>query len=422
MSSSSAAASGGPVRFAALRNKNSRPYLFAAGLSMMGDNNEHVITYWVLWQRFHSPALVGFEVISHWLPFLLLSVYFGSLAERHDCRRLIQAAQGLFILVQLCWGILFLTGTLQVWEACVLLVLHGMAGSLWGPAEQLMLHDFVERKDLTSAVRLNATFRSLGQLFGPVVGSVLLLGLGPTAGVLVNAVFFLPMTVLMIRTPFTGHTRAGAVTRQRVTIVDSFKVIQSLRSNRKLVAMIVLAGLTAVTIGGAITVSMPVIASGLGTDQAGLAYGVLLLANGVGAVGGGFLLEATRILRPSLRAAVISTIAFGALTLVFALSHVYAVVVLALVLGGLANLASMSITQSVVQLEAPVDQRGRVFGVYGMFSSGLRVGNGVTLGILGAAFGIPPAIAVCAGVLVVGALITGLYARRGMKNAPTDPA
>ena len=46
---------------------------------MMADNVEHVITYWVLWQKFHSPALVGFEVISHWLPYLLLSVWLGSL-------------------------------------------------------------------------------------------------------------------------------------------------------------------------------------------------------------------------------------------------------------------------------------------------------------------------------------------------------
>src|SRR3712207_7835799 len=47
-------------------------------------------SYWVLWQKFHSPALAGFEVISHWLPFLLLSVPFGQLADRYDCRRIIQ--------------------------------------------------------------------------------------------------------------------------------------------------------------------------------------------------------------------------------------------------------------------------------------------------------------------------------------------
>ena len=62
-----------PRRFAALRNKDCRPYLFGAGLAMMADNIEHVITYWVLWQTFHSAALVGFQVISHWVPFLLFS-------------------------------------------------------------------------------------------------------------------------------------------------------------------------------------------------------------------------------------------------------------------------------------------------------------------------------------------------------------
>jgi len=102
-----------PAKFAALRNADCRPYLFGAALAMMADNIEHVITYWVLWQKFHSPALAGFEVISHWVPFLLLSVYFGSLADRHDCHRLIQAAQALFMLVSALWGVLFLTNSLQ---------------------------------------------------------------------------------------------------------------------------------------------------------------------------------------------------------------------------------------------------------------------------------------------------------------------
>nr|WP_284288420.1 MFS transporter [Angustibacter aerolatus] len=142
------AAPAAPVaRFAALRNRDCRPYLIGTGLSMMADNVEHVITYWVLWQTFHSPALTGFQVISHWVPFLLCSVWFGSLADRHDCRRVIQAAQALFMLVSVAWGVLFLTGTLRIWEACVLLVLHGLAGSLWGPGEQAMLHDFVGRDE-----------------------------------------------------------------------------------------------------------------------------------------------------------------------------------------------------------------------------------------------------------------------------------
>lgn len=94
----------GPRRFSVLRSWKTAPYLIGSGTAMMGDNIEHVITYWVLWQKFESPALVGFQLISHWLPFLLLSVYAGSLAERFDCRRLIQIGQIMFMVVSLCWG------------------------------------------------------------------------------------------------------------------------------------------------------------------------------------------------------------------------------------------------------------------------------------------------------------------------------
>jgi hypothetical protein len=42
---------------------------------MMADAIEHVISYWMIYQKFQSPALGGYAVISHWLPFLLFSVY-----------------------------------------------------------------------------------------------------------------------------------------------------------------------------------------------------------------------------------------------------------------------------------------------------------------------------------------------------------
>src|SRR5580765_7415296 len=87
------------AKFAALRHPDCRFYLFGTMLSMMADNVEHVITYWMLFQRFHSPALAGFAVISHWAPSLFLSVYFGGLADRKDCRKVIQTAQVMYMAV-----------------------------------------------------------------------------------------------------------------------------------------------------------------------------------------------------------------------------------------------------------------------------------------------------------------------------------
>src|SRR5215471_2829879 len=87
------------AKFVALRHPDCRFYLIGTMLSMMADNVEHVITYWVLFQKFHSPALAGFAVISHWAPSLFLSVYFGGLADRRDCRKVIQVAQVMYMAV-----------------------------------------------------------------------------------------------------------------------------------------------------------------------------------------------------------------------------------------------------------------------------------------------------------------------------------
>jgi hypothetical protein len=96
------------VAFAALKHYDFRWFFFTTMLAMMADNIEHVISYWVLFEKFESPVLAGFAVISHWTPFLLLSVYFGGLADRYDCRKIIQVAQLMYMFVTVAWGILFL--------------------------------------------------------------------------------------------------------------------------------------------------------------------------------------------------------------------------------------------------------------------------------------------------------------------------
>jgi MFS family permease len=408
---------GQPAKFAALRNPTCRVYLVGGALSMMADNVEHVITYWVIWQKFHSPELTGFEVISHWLPFLLLSPYFGALADRHDCRKLIQGAQLLFMSVSACWGLLFFTGTLRVWNACVLLILHGMAGSIWMPAEQLMLEDFVGPADLPSAIRLNSTGRSLGILLGPVVGSALLLGLGPVRGIFCNIAIYLPLTLLMARTKYTGHTRSGIVERPRVSALGALSVFREVRKDRVIVSMIVLAGLGSFFVGSALQTSMPSIATTMGGVSGGTAYGVLLFANGLGGVLGGLLLEGTGWLRLSVRAALWSTLVYGASSMLFAFSHQFAVAALLLVVGGVANLATMSITQTVVQMLAPREKRGQIVGLYGVGANGLRLGSGFTVGIFGAVVGLRVSLGLSAAAMCGGTVIVAAYLALGNRRA-----
>ena len=102
-----------------------------------------------------------------------------ALADRFDCRKVIQIAQIMYMGVSAAWAFLFFTDTIEVWHACILLVIHGMAGVLWGPGSQLLIHDIVGTEHLQSAVRLNSTSRQLGILFGPAVGGAMMLLMSP---------------------------------------------------------------------------------------------------------------------------------------------------------------------------------------------------------------------------------------------------
>jgi len=291
------------IAFAALHHRDYRRYFIVNLFSAMGDNIEHVISYWLLYQKFHSPVLAGFAVISHWTPFLLFAVYFGALADRHDCRRVIQASQVMYAAVSLTWAILFLTDTIQVWHACVLLVVHGMAGVLGGPGSQLIIHDIVGREYLQSAVRLNSTGRQLGILLGPGVGGATMLLFGPPMGLFINVLMFLPMVIFMFVLPYTGHGRDEGMSGRapRFSLSGAIQLMRETSANPTILSMILLGGATSLLVGNAFQAQMPEFAHDYGHDNQDVAYSVLLGANAAGAVLGGILLEGRGWLKPSAR-------------------------------------------------------------------------------------------------------------------------
>jgi MFS family permease len=139
---------------------------------------------------------------------------------------------------------------------------------------------------------------------------------------------------------------------------------------------------------------------------------MLLSANAGGAVLGGVLLESTHVLKPSVRVAMLSTIVWGACMLGFALSQNYVLSLALLVGAGMANLAAQSTAQTLVQLLAPSEKRGRVVGVYNMASSGLRAGSGLSIGLVGGWIGIHWSLGLSAAILVVTVIGLVIYTAR----------
>jgi MFS family permease len=397
--------------FTSFSNRDFRIYLFSATAAMMADNIEHVISYWVIFEKFHSPALGGFAVISHWVPYLFFAGFSGVLADRFDIRRLIQTGMLMLLGVSVSWGLMFLTDSVALWKAMLLLVIHGFAGVLWIPAAQVLIHQIVNSQQLPSAVRLSATGRYLGFLVGPAVGSGLLLVLGPAYGIFVNALIYVPMVIWLIGAPYG---RAAANWRPPPPALNGFADVWSamkvVAANRVLLSMTVLVGAASFFVGNAYQAQMPGFARDLGHGRADFSYSMLLAADAAGGLAGGLLLESRALLMPRARTAFILAMIWCCALVGFARANVYALAICLLFIAGFVELAFNSMAQALVQMHAPGPIRGRVIGVFSMSSMGMRTFSGLSVGLLGASIGIHNSLSWSAAGLFV--LIAVLFAIR----------
>ncbi|HEX9878772.1 MAG TPA: MFS transporter [Candidatus Binatia bacterium] len=400
-----------PQRFPALSVPHFRYYAITACLAMVGDNVEHVIGYWVIWQLTHSTFWLGYALVAHWLPFTLLSLHSGSFADRFDCRWLIQVSQGLFITASIGWGVLFLTGELQVWHVAILLVVHGVAGLISAPSSMLIIHEMVGKEKLVSAISLNASLRPLAHMLGPLIGGGLMTWVGPGWGFLANVAIYLPLSVLLLYLPY-----GGAVERRGGEAGWDY-VLQGLATVRRsltIVALLVVVASTSFLVGNTFQAFMPPFAERLGASATG--YSILLLAGGLGALGGGFLIG--WIGSTKLRPVVVTTavLMWTVLLIFFSFSTVYWISFGLLVLVGTTQIVFTSMAQSIIQAWAPPAVRGRVMGVYNLASSGTRVLSGVFLGSVAMRLGVVRGLIILAASIGVVVLATSSIIRSLWKS------
>lgn len=387
--------------FAALANPDFRIFVFAGSAAMMADNIEHVISYWMMYQKFHSPALGAFAVVSHWAPFLLFAAYTGGLADRFDVRRLIQIGMVMYMGVSIGWGVMFMTDSTEQWKAMALLVIHGLAGVIWMPASQVLIHRMVGMEQLPNAVRLNATGRYLAFLVGPAVGAGLLLVFGPTYGIFFNALIYAPMFIWLIRAPYGPSASAPRPAGIR-GFGDIWTTMKVVGQNPVLLSMTVLVGASAFFIGNAYQAQMPAFAFDLGRARAAdISYSILVAADAAGGLAAGIILESGGLLPPKVRTAYILAMIWCCALAGFARAHVYALAIVLLFLAGFVELAFNSMAQSLVQLNAPAEIRGRVFGVFAMSANGLRTFSGFSVGLLGVSVGIHNSLSYSAAALLL---------------------
>jgi MFS family permease len=251
-----------------------------------------------------------------------------------------------------------------------------------------------------------------------------MLTLGPTRGIFLNTVFYLPLVLWLIGAPFGRHFRGDRPPPRRAVrgLADILQTIREVRVLPVLAPMMALAGAASFFVGNSYQAQMPGFAHDLGHGDPGTAYTMLLAADATGALVAGVLLESRGglfAIRP--QSAMALAMGWGAALLGFALMRSYPLAIGFLLVAGFCELSFSSMTQTLVQMNAPEASRGRVLGLYNMAAAGLRAFSGITVGLAGSIVTVHGSLAVAAGgfIVVAGFLLTRV---RAAASAAIGPA
>jgi MFS family permease len=351
---------------------------------------------WQVYALTRDPLALGLLGLCEFLPFIVLVLPGGHVADRSPRRAVICAAYAGQILCALALLLMSIDQVQRVSLIYLTLSVFGATRAFWGPAMQATLPGLVPIERFAGTVALNSMLYQLASVAGPVIGGLLYLAGAPVvyaSCVLLYAAALVLMLMIRANTRPKAPPDAG---RGR-QFLDGLRFV---RHNPLLLGVISL-DLFAVLLGGSVAL-LPIFASDiLHTGPAGL--GLLRAAPGIGAA----LTAAALALRPlrdhAGRAMFGGVAAFGVGMIIFGLSRSMPLSIAALVLSGIGDMLSVNIRGILVPLNTPDALRGRVSAVNWMFIGASNELGEFESGLTARWFGTVPSV-------VVGGVLTLLVA------------
>lgn len=405
----SAAVPAGVLRHAGLRN-----YLAANALSSVAAEMQSVAIGWQVYQLTGSFAQLGFVGLAQFLPFTLLVLVAGQIADRHDRARiatlclLLQAAGSAALLALSC------AHSRHIWPVYLVLALFGAARAFAMPAGSAMVVNLVPPQSFQRATAASSSIWQGASIAGPVIGGFLYAA--GASVVYAGALALLAAAVLfMLR---VHPRRESATALNELSWPNALEGLRFIRSRPVVLGAISL-DLAAVLLGGC-TAVLPAYARDVLHVGSG-ALGVMRSAPAVGAVLTASLLAYFPLQRSVGRWLFGGVTLFGLATVVFGLSHSLWLSLAMLVVLGAGDMVSVVIRQVLVQGATPDALRGRVGAVNAMFIGASAELGEFETGMLASAVGLIPSVVLggCATLLIL-----ALWARLfpALRTADAFPA
>ena len=391
-------------RFPSLAYPDLRRYLAARLLVSLGIQMQVVAVGWQVYLTTRNPLDLGLIGLSQFLPFVLLVLPAGHVADHYDRRRVIFGCYLLAAVASAALLALTLVGITSALPIFVVISIVGISRAFNMPTNQAILINLVPRDAYGNAVALNTSVIQLAAIGGPSVGGLLIL-LGLPIVYATVTILLLAGAAMVWRLQRGGRVDEGP--RRGAGLAELLTGVSFVRSHRPILGSISL-DLFAVLFGGA-TALLPAIATDvLHVGPTGL--GLLRAAPAVGAaVAGGAL--AWQPIRNAVGRWLFGGVAvFGLSIVAFGLSHSFVLSLVALTVLGASDMISMFVRHLLVQLQTPDAIRGRVSAVNAVFIGASNELGEFESGLTAAWWGVVPAILVGgAATLVVAVTWTVLF-------------
>ena len=356
-----------------------------------------VAVAWQVYQLTGSAMDLGLVGLCQFLPRLLLTATAGNMADSHDRKRIAVLAQMLQCLTLGALLLLTLTDTISRHWIFLLVAVSGTARAFDMPATSALLPRLVEGNQLSKAVALSASAMQAAFIIGPALGG-LLYAFGATTVYGVTLALFIFATFTFQALPPQPPLMAGQPGGEWQKFIDGLAFIRS----QKVVLGAISLDMFAVLFGGA-TSLMPIIAEELlHTGAWGL--GLLRSAPAVGALVMSFWLARHPLDKRVGHILFVSVAIFSFATIGFGLSTHLGLSLAILALLGAADMVSVVIRGSLVQLQTPDHMRGRVSAVNSIFIGASNQLGEFESGVTAAWFGAVPAV-ILGGVLSLGVTV-----------------
>lgn len=358
-------------------------FWMARGCSTLSFQMVGVAVGWQIYALTHSTFALGMVGLAQYIPLVMLMLVVGHAADRFNRKTIISICQAADCLVVAAMATAtYLHRMHPVGIFCCVAVL-GASRAFEGPSSQSLVPTLVENKMVPNAIAWSTSANQTATIVGPAMGG-LLYALGAHVPYTLCAVLYCAASILSS----TIKPRRAAVVRPSPTVSSIFSGIHYIREHKNILGAISL-DLFAVLLGGA-TALLPAFARDiLHTGPWGL--GLLRLSPAVGALSTSLYLAHHPIQRHAGRRMFTAVIIFGLATVAFAYSHSIWLSMPILMVLGSADVVSVVVRSSLVQLETPDAMRGRVSAVNFLFIGTSNQLGEFESGVTASWFGLIPA-------------------------------